>query len=153
LVQDGHQSLAAHDDAIKEAVVLCRDRQCTELSLLFDQPHHGLLTGGIRGPFRIDVAQPLRALLCQVGIIMKGASRDEVPFDVFDQVLDRSFLVSGRRCTRLRMKFELHSQFLISWIPDRLVLGVATQHRRFQNIRHHNPGHATNRLETANQAA
>jgi hypothetical protein len=84
---------------------------------------------------------------------MKGATRDEVPLDEFDQILDGSLLVPRSGSAGLWMKCELHGQFLVRRIPDRLVLRVSTQHRCFHIVRHHYPGYATNGGKTGNQAA
>ena len=51
------------------------------------------------------------------------------------------------------MEFELDSQFLVGWIPDGLVLLIASQNSRFHIIGDHCPGHAVDFSETGDQAA
>src|SRR5258708_36161326 len=83
---------------------------------------------------------------------MKRASRDEVPLDEFDQVLNRSFLVPRSRSTRLWMKFELHGELLVGRIPDRLGPGGSTPHPRFYIFPCHHPPHTTKLWKTSDPA-
>ena len=84
---------------------------------------------------------------------MEGAARQEVPFHIFDQVLDRALLVPRSRSAHVRVELELHRQLLVGRIPDRLMLLIAPQHGGLHIVGHHRPRHATNGCETGNQAA
>ena len=146
-----HQSLAADHDTIKEAVVLRRGWERTEGSLLFHQPRDGAspVASAGRSVFtwlnHCCIARP-------DPVVMKGATWEEVAFHKFDEIFDHCLSGSRRWSAGLGKKFELRSQLLVGRIPDRLMLGVSPQHRCFHIVRHHHPGHATNGLETANQA-
>ena len=115
-------------------------------------PHQGWLAGRVVWT-RIRLHAPGNHLGIEVGVVQKGAARQEIPFDPFHERLDRPLLLWCSRVTGLRAEATFAGQGQQGRRPQRPVAAVAPTGDRLHVVEDQHPRHPAQRTQTVQQAA